>query len=58
LKKIADDNVNCTYSKFQTSFVVIIDKHIPIKERKPVRAPGQSSAPGALSTQPLPGIQM
>ena len=33
---IKDDDVNRAYSKFETSFIEIIDKHIPIKKRKPV----------------------
>jgi hypothetical protein len=37
--QIADDDVNRAYSKFETSFIEIIDKHIPIKKRKPVAYP-------------------
>jgi hypothetical protein len=33
---IKDDDVNRAYSKIETSFIEIIDKHIPIKKRKPV----------------------
>ena len=32
-------DVNRAYSKFETSFIEIIDKHIPIKKRKPVAYP-------------------
>jgi hypothetical protein len=35
----ADDDVNRAYSKFETSLIEIIDKHIPIKKRKPVAYP-------------------
>ena len=35
--QIADDDVNRAY--FETSFIEIIDKHIPIKKRKPVAYP-------------------
>ena len=34
-----DDDVNRAYSKFETSFIEIIDKHIPIKKRKSVAYP-------------------
>ena len=34
-----DDDVNRAYSKFEASFIEIIDKHIPIKKRKPVAYP-------------------
>jgi ribosomal protein L32 len=37
--QIADDDVNRAYSKFETSFIEIIDKHIPIKKRKSVAYP-------------------
>ena len=36
---IKDDDVNRAYSKFETSFIEIIDKHIPIKKRKSVAYP-------------------
>jgi hypothetical protein len=32
--QIADDDVNRAYSKFETSFIEIIDKHIPIKKKE------------------------
>ena len=32
--QIADDDVNRAYSKFETSFIEIIDKHIPIKKEE------------------------
>ena len=37
--QIADDDVKRAYSKFETSFREIIDKHIPINKRKPVSYP-------------------
>ena len=37
--QIVDDDVNRAYSKFETSFIEVIDKHIPIKKRKPVAYP-------------------